>query len=207
MKNLLIDFWRSSFEFTKEEIKAFNSVNREDFLPEELIDMAYHDIPLPIMRGKTISQPTTVMIMTAALELSKNDKVFEVGTGSGYQAAIISRVAENVITTEIIPELVQFARANLKKSGINNVHVYEEDGAKGFEKEAPYDKIIITAACKDFPKQLIEQLKIGGIIVAPVGDKFQQEMVRGVKTDKRLELDFLGSFRFTPLYGEYGFEI
>ncbi len=98
-KQQLVDYWRINFNFTEQELDAFKSVNRESFLPDMLIDMAYHDVPLPIMRGKTISQPTTVMIMTAALELDNKDKVFEVGTGSGYQAAILSKLTNKVITT------------------------------------------------------------------------------------------------------------
>ena len=168
-------------------------------------------MPLPLLRGKTISQPTTVMLMTHALELKQGDKIFEVGTGSGYQASIIAKIVGpkgKVITTEVVPELVQFAKQNLKKAEIDNVFVYEEDGSNGMPSEAPFDNIIITAACKEFPKPLVEQLKTDGIIVGPVGNEREQEMVRGIK-DKNghLELEFLGPFLFTPMYGKYGFEI
>ena len=210
-KTELIKFWKENFGFQDVEIDAFKDVNREDFIPENIRDSAYHDAPLPLLRGKTISQPTTVMIMTHALELESGEKVFEVGTGSGYQAAIIAKIIGSngkVITTEVVPELVSFARQNLKKAGIKNVLIYEEDGSKGMPSEAPFDKIIITAACKEFPKQLLEQLKPEGIIVGPVGNQYEQEMVRGVK-DKtgHLELEFLGQFLFTPMYGKYGFEV
>ena len=128
-----------------------------------------------------------------------------------YQSALIAKIVGpkgKVITTDVVPELVQFARQNLKKAGINNVHVYEEDGSNGMPSEAPFDKIIITAACREFPKPLLEQLKPNGIIVGPVGDKHEQEMVRGIKDrDGHLQLDFLGQFLFTPLYGKYGFEV
>jgi len=150
------------------------------------------------------------MMMTSALELKLGDKVFEVGTGSGYQAAIIAKIVGpkgKVVTTEVLPELVTFAKENFKKAGIKNVIVLEEDGSKGYKKEAPYDKIIITAAAREFPKELLEQLKIGGVIVGPVGDKNEQEMVRGTKDKNgKLELEFLGQFLFSPLYGKYGFE-
>jgi len=206
----LIKFWKDNFGFRDVELNAFKEVNREGFIPENLRDSAYHDVPLPLLRGKTISQPTTVMIMTYALELESGEKVFEVGTGSAYQSAIIAKIVGakgKVITTEVVPELVSFAKQNLRKAGIKNVFVYEEDGSKGMPNEAPFDKIIITAACKEFPKPLIEQLKPEGIIVGPVGNQHEQEMVRGVK-DKHghLELEFLGQFLFTPMYGKYGFE-
>ncbi len=209
-KTELINFWKENFGFREIELKAFKEVNREDFIPQNLKNAAYQDMPLPLLRGKTISQPTTVMIMTHALELEPGEKVFEIGTGSGYQAAIIAKIVVKgkVITTEVVPELTSFAKQNLKKAKINNVFVYEEDGSHGMPSEAPFDKIIITAACREFPKQLLEQLKPNGIIVGPVGNKYEQEMVRGIK-DKNghLELEFLGPFLFTPMYGKHGFEV
>ena len=207
----LINFWKENFSFRDIELNAFKEVSREEFIPENLKNAAYQDMPLPLVRGKTISQPTTVMIMTHALELNPGEKVFEIGTGSGYQAAIIARIVGakgKVITTEVVPELVQFARQNLRKANINNAIVYEEDGSNGMPVDAPFDKIIITAACKEFPKPLLEQLKPNGIIVGPVGDKYEQEMVRGTKDkDGHLQLEFLGQFLFTPMYGKYGFEV
>lgn len=207
----LLKFWKDNFAFRDIELRAFQEVNREYFVHESLVNSAYEDVPLPLMRGKTISQPTTVMMMTHALELQPNEKVFEIGTGSGYQAAIIAKIVGpkgKVITTEVVPELVQFARQNLRKAGVSNVLVYEDDGSKGKPEEAPFDKIIITAACKEFPKPLLEQLRPEGIIVGPVGDKNEQEMVRGIKDKSgHLELEFLGPFLFTPMYGKYGFEV
>lgn len=207
----LIDFWKQNFNFREIELNAFKDINREDFILEELKDRAYEDTPLPLIRGKTISQPTTVMMMTSLLELQSGEKVFEIGAGSGYQAAIIAKIVGDkgkVITTEVVPELVQFARENLKNANIGNVSVSEEDGSKGMEKEAPFDKIIITSACKAFPKPLLEQLKPNGIIVGPVGDRHEQEMIRGIKgKDGHLQLEFLGQFLFTPMYGKYGFEV
>jgi len=207
----LIRFWKENFGFYENELMAFREIDRENFIPKNLKNVAYQDTPLPLIRGKTISQPTTVMIMTHALELKEGDKVFEVGTGSGYQAAIVAKLVGpkgKVISTEVVPELVQFAKENLKKSRIESVFVYEDDGANGMPSEAPFDKIIITAACKEFPRPLLEQLKPNGIIVGPMGNKFEQEMVKGVK-DKNghLELEFLGHFLFTPMYGKYGFEV
>ena len=161
-KNELLKFWKENFGFREIELNAFRDIPREDFVHRELKSRAYDDTPLPLLRGKTISQPTTVMIMTSLLELQPGEKVFEVGTGSGYQAAIIARIVGSmgkVISTEIIPELVHFARENLKKSGMRNVFVLEDDGSNGMPNEAPFDKIIITSACREFPKPLLEQLK------------------------------------------------
>lgn len=209
-KSELMNFWKRGLGLNESELKAFKDVDREDFVPEAIKDRAYEDIPLPILRGKTISQPTTVMMMTRALELKEGEMVFEIGTGSGYQAAIIAKIVGTkgkVISTEVIPELVNFAKQNLAKAGIKNVEVYEDDGSKGMKDKAPFDKIIITAACKEFPKPLLEQLKTEGIIIGPVGDAYEQEMVRGRKDKKgKLELEFLGQFLFSPLYGKYGFE-
>lgn len=210
-RNQLIEFWRENFDFTEEELNVFAKVKRENFISDKIKDYAYEDTPLPLIRGKTISQPTTVMIMTSALEIKSGEKIFEIGTGSGYQAAILAELTGEegkVITTEVVPELVEFSRMNFKKSEIDNVEVHECDGSKGMEKEAPFDKIIITAACRDFPQSLIDQLKVDGFIIAPVGNKDEQTMVRGRKLENgRLELEFLGPFLFTPLYGEYGFEV
>jgi len=210
-KTELMDYWKRGLGLNESELKAFKDVDREDFVPQDIKDRAYEDIPLPILRGKTISQPTTVMMMTHALELKEGEMVFEIGTGSGYQSAIIAKIVGpkgKVITTEVIPELVSFAKQNLAKAGINNVEVYEDDGSKGMKEKAPFDKIIITAACKEFPKPLLEQLKPEGIIIGPVGDAYEQEMVRGRKDKKgKLELEFLGQFLFSPLYGKYGFEV
>ena len=207
----LLRFWRENFGFSETELNSFNKVSRENFIPKNIRNAAYEDMPLPLLRGKTISQPTTVMIMTHAIELKPGEKVFEVGTGSGYQAAIIAKIVGpkgKVITTEVVPELVQLARQNLNDAGIKNVVVLEEDGSNGMPSEAPFDKIIITAACKEFPKLLMQQLRPEGIIVGPVGSQHEQEMVRGIK-DKNghLELEFLGPFLFTPMYGKYGFEV
>jgi len=208
-KNELMSFWKENLPFNEIEINAFKAVNREDFVHEELKQRAYEDIPLPLLRGKTISQPTTVMLMTHTLELHEGEKVFEIGTGSGYQAAIIAKAVGpkgKVITTEVVPELVSLSRQNLAKANIKNVQVFEDDGSNGMKKEAPFDKIIITAACKEFPKPLLEQLKPDGIIVGPVGSKDEQEMVKGIKDKNgKLQLDFLGPFLFTPMYGKYGF--
>lgn len=210
-RDQLLRFWRGQSVFSTDELEAFESVPREQFVTAEMRSVAYEDQPLPLLRGKTISQPSTVMLMTHVLELEPGEKVFEIGTGSGYQAALIAKLVEpggKVVTAEVVPELVHLARANLKKCGITNVEVIEEDGSRGYEKEAPYDKIIITAASREFPPELVKQLKVDGVIVGPVGSAQEQEMVRGIKReDGTLAYEFLGQFLFSPLYGKYGFEV
>jgi protein-L-isoaspartate(D-aspartate) O-methyltransferase len=209
-KTILEKFWAERFLFSPSEMIAFEEIKREDFVPPMLRQVAYDDIPLPILRGKTISQPTTVMLMTSALELEEGNKVLEVGSGSGYQAALIGKIVGRkgkVVSMEVIPELVQYARSNLRHARISNVEVHEGDGSRGFPSEAPFDRIILTAACREFPKPLIDQLKVDGIILGPVGNKQEQELVKGVKDKEgRLSFEFLGQFLFSPMSGKYGFE-
>ena len=208
-KKQLIDYWtRNNIIKDEKVLKAFKEVPRALFIKEGFEEEAYGDYPLPIGQGQTISQPTTVMIMTQALELKQGQKVFEAGTGSGWQAAIISKIVGNkgkVITTEIIPELVEFAKNNLSKAKIRNVEVINYDGSQGYEKESPYDRIIVTAACPEIPSPLVNQLKDNGIIIAPVGSLiYGQDMVKLRKTKKGIEKESLGSFVFVPLKGKYG---
>jgi len=204
MKSRLVEFWRREYHFSRELLNAFNSVPREKFTLPKYKAEAYGDYPLPIGCGQTISQPTTVMMMIDWLELKKTDKVLEVGAGSGYCAAIMSKLCKKVATTEIIPELCSFAQANLKKAGIKNVEVVCQDGSTGYEKQAPYDKIMITASCPAVPPPLVRQLKEGGIIIAPVASMFSEVMVRIRKKNGKLEKEKLGSFAFVPLKGRFG---
>lgn len=205
-RKVLALFWKQNKIIRDERlINAFLKVPRELFLRDQYRDFAYEDTPLPSLRGKTISQPTTVMIMAQLLELEENDEVLEIGAGSGYNAAILSRIAKKVYTTEIIPELVLFARENLKNARIKNVEVLEVDGTRGIEGKI-FDKIIMTAAAKEFPPKLLESLKEGGIIVGPIGNKREQEMVRGIKEKGKIAYEFHGQFLFSPLHGVYGFE-
>ena len=156
---------------TKAVIRAFKKVPRENFVPEDQKKYAYVNYPLPIAAGQTISQPLTAAVMTESLAARGGDKVLEVGTGSGYQAAILSEIVGptgKIITTEIIPELYDFSKRNL--ANYKNVSLLNVDGSVGYDKEAPYDKIIVTASAPKVPKPLIEQLKDGGRLVIPVGD-------------------------------------
>jgi protein-L-isoaspartate(D-aspartate) O-methyltransferase len=154
-------------------LDAMRAVPRHRFVPEQLRHLAYADRPLPIGRGQTISQPFIVAYMTEALELDRDDAVLEIGTGSGYQAAVLAALAREVYTIEIVPELARQAAATLKALGHTNVHVREGDGYAGWPEHAPFARIMVTAAPERVPQPLIDQLATGGRMVIPVGDDEQ----------------------------------
>ncbi len=208
MKEALIDYWiKNGIVKNKKLIDAFKKVPREEFVLKEYKDEAYDDNALPIIKGQTISQPTTIMIMLEALELKEGLKVLEIGAGSGYNCALISEIIGKKgisYSVEIIKEVADFARDNIKKLNIKNVQIINADGSEGYKKEAPYDRIIVTAACPKIPEPLIKQLKDDGVLVAPVG-KYSQEMNKVKKKDGKLIMENLGSFVFVELKGKYGF--
>ncbi len=203
----LLNYWRSDKIITDNKIlRAFKSVDRRKFVPSYLRLYAYDDKPLPIGEGQTISQPTTVAIMVQALEPKPGDKILEVGAGSGYVAAILSKCVGKmgkVITIEYLKSIYKMAKNNLKK--YSNVEVVLGDGSKGYEKEAPYDRIIVSAASPTIPKPLLSQLRDGGTMVIPVGE-FIQEMYKITKKDGKIKKEGLGEFRFVELKGEFGFK-
>ena len=184
-------------KINKRVISVFKEVLREKFVLPEWKEMAYEDTPLPIMAGQTISQPTTVVLMLDALEIKEDNKVLEIGTGSGYNAALLSKLAKEVYSIERIKELAEMARNNLKKT--KNVKVIHADGKKGYEKEAPYDRIIVTAAAEKIPDILLEQLKDNGILLMPVGPEYGQELIRVRKKGKEYYHEKLGGYVFVPL--------
>ncbi len=204
----LISFWRDR-GLDEKLIDAFLHVPRECFVSPALLDQAYHDHPLPTLRGQSLSQPSTFMVMTQALDIREGHKVLEIGSGVGFQACLLGYLAGSmgkVITTEIIPELVHVARRNVEGLKCSNVQVLERDGSQGVPEEALFDRVMITAACPQIPPPIIEQTKEGGIIVAPIGDLKEQTMVKATKVGKRLEFEFMGSFAFVPMQGKYGFK-
>ena len=205
MKERLIDYWEN-IQLVKDKriIKAFKEIPREDFVLEGYKEQAYADTALPIIEGQTISQPSTIMIMTEALEPKQKDKVLEIGAGSGYQAALLSKLCKKIYTIDRIPGIIRFAKHNLDK--IKNVEVIEGDGTLGYDKEKPYDKIIVTAASPEIPKALVKQLKDDGIIVIPVGDPLYCRMIKARKVKGKLKQEFLGYFSFVPLIGEEGYK-
>ena len=172
---------------TKHVEKAFLEVPREIFVRKEDRKHAYSDQPLPIGYGQTISAPHMVATMTEFLEPKKTDIVLEIGAGSGYQAAILSKLVKWVYTIEFQRELLEFARKNLQKAGCKNIEVFHGDGSRGYKKAAPYDKIIIACATPEINQELISQLNEGGIIIAPVGSDHLQILVVGKKKDCKLE--------------------
>ena len=185
---------------------AMREVPREEFVPEEMQEFAYRNAPLPIGAGQTISQPYIVALMTAALELAPTDRVLEIGTGSGYAAAILSRLAKDVYTVERLGELAGTAKSRLKRLGFNNVHVLHADGTRGWPEEAPFDASVVTAGGPQVPPALLQQLRIGGRLVIPVGEEqHEQQLIRVVRRGKDdFETTDLGGVVFVPLIGEAG---
>lgn len=184
---------------SQEVIDAFAKVPRELFVLPGWKDMAYEDIPLPILEEQTISQPTTVVLMINALEVKPKMKVLEIGAGSGYNAAILSKLAKKVYSVERIYRLAKFARENLEKAGIENVKVIHGDGKKGYAPEAPYDRIIVTAAAEKIPGTLLKQLRDNGVLLMPVGPKYGQELIRARRKGKDYLYEKLGGYMFVPL--------
>ncbi|MCE5299204.1 MAG: protein-L-isoaspartate(D-aspartate) O-methyltransferase [Methanoregulaceae archaeon] len=187
-------------------LSAMRSVPRHIFVPEEARAAAYGDYPLPIGHGQTISQPYIVAMMTSLLEIRPQDRVLEIGAGSGYQAAILGRLAQEVISIERIPEVAHLAEKNLATAGIMGVRVIVGDGTLGYPDLAPYDAVLITAATPSVPSPLIDQLAEGGRLVAPVGSRDLQELVRLTRKGSELSREFFGGVVFVPLLGEHGWE-
>lgn len=184
-------------------VHAMERVPRELFVPESCRHLAYEDIPLPIGQGQTISQPFIAGLMTSALDLRPSDKVLELGTGSGYQAAVLAELADRVITLERVPELADAARARLDSLGYLTKVVVRLAGEElGCREEAPYDAILVTAGAPRLPKELLEQLAPGGRMVIPVGSREEQELLKVVKTSEGHSLKGLGPCRFVPLVGQ-----
>jgi protein-L-isoaspartate(D-aspartate) O-methyltransferase len=187
-------------------LAAMMIVPREEFVAAHLKEFAYDDHPLPIDEGQTISQPYIVAYMTEALELSTEDRVLEIGTGSGYAAAILSRIVNTVYTVEHFGSLVQQAVQRFKKLGYENIHVLEGDGTLGWADHAPYDAIVVTAGAPEVPRPLLDQLAIGGRLVIPVGpNPYLQTLVRVRRvSEKDFSREELCGVRFVPLIGTAG---
>jgi len=186
-------------------IAAMLKVPRHLFVEEALQSQAYGDFPLPIGEKQTISQPFMVAMMTAALELKGGEKVLEIGTGSGYQAAILAQIASKVYTVERIPELARRARRVLDRIGCAQVNIKVSDGTFGWEEEAPFDGIIVTAGAPSVPEQYPRQLVIGGSLIIPVGGEGSQVLKRIVRTgEDSFREDNLLDCRFVPLIGQHG---
>jgi len=205
--NDLISYLKNSrFLNDKKVENAFRNIPRHEFVPSSELDYAYYNEPLPIKKNQTISQPAVVSRMTEWLDVRQGQKVLEIGTGSGWQTAILSYLVDQgtVYSIEIKPELVKFAQENLEKLGINNVNIILSDGGIGYSKASPYDRIMITAACTEIPLPLLDQLVDGGLLIAPVGDS-SQSLILLQKTRKGIiEIKNESHYLFVPLLGKFG---
>ncbi|MDA8229428.1 MAG: protein-L-isoaspartate(D-aspartate) O-methyltransferase [Desulfitobacterium hafniense] len=193
--------------YDEKVLKSMLAVPRHRFVSTKFEKYAYYDEPLEIEEGQTISQPYIVALMAQALELSSKDKVLEIGTGSGYSAAVLSIIADQVYSIERHSSLAEQAMSRFRSLGYDNIHVKLDDGTKGWADEAPFDAIIVTAGGPAVPKALLEQLAVGGRLVIPVGKRHEQKLLR---IRKKADGDFLeedlGEVRFVPLIGDQGWE-
>ncbi len=187
-------------------LAAMATVPRHEFVSEDVRAHAYDDLPLPIGSGQTISQPYIVAAMTAALHLRPGDRVLEIGTGCGYHAAVLSRLAKEVFTIERRPELASSASATLTRLGYSNAHVHCGDGTLGLPELAPFDAILVAAAAPAVPKPLLAQLAEGGRIILPVGDTQHQELQLIEKRGDAFPMKMLEGCRFVPLLGYHGWQ-
>ncbi len=187
-------------------LAAMREIPRHLFIPSPYDRSAYEDSPLPIGNGQTISQPYIVALMTELLKPEPEDNVLEIGTGCGYQAAILAKLVRKVTSIERIPAVADLARSNLTALGISNVEIQTADGTLGYPENAPYNGIIITAATPSVPKPLIEQLAENGRLVAPVGGREIQELVVLSSHKGIISQELHGGVRFVPLIGEHGWE-
>lgn len=190
----------------KRVIEAMRRVPREAFVPPEQYDTAYNDRPLSIGFGQTISQPFIVALMVQALELDGHEQVLELGTGSGYEAAILAELARRVVTVECIPELAESARQVLDRLGYSNIEIHVAGKTLGWPATAPYDAIIVSAGAPSVPQVLLDQLAWDGRLVIPVGSRWQQDLLKVTKMRKGNRIENLGGCYFVPLIGEGAWE-
>lgn len=187
-------------------LEAMRKVPRHLFVDEALRDQAYSDHPLPIAENQTISQPYIVALMTDSLELKGGEKVLEIGTGSGYQLAILAELADRVFSIERYPDLGHRANSILRKLGYTNIIIRVGDGTLGWPDEAPFDGIIVTAGTPQIPQPLIDQLAMGGRLVVPVGDRFAQDLIQVWRVAEGIKKTNLGGVRFVNLVGKWGWK-
>lgn len=183
-------------------LEVMAHIPRERFVPEESRHLAYEDIPLPIGLEQTISQPFIIALMTEALELTGTEKVLEIGTGSGYQAAILAELARQVVTVERLPKLADTARKVLDSLNYGNIEIQLSGETLGWPEEAPYEAILVTAGAPRVPPELIAQLAIGGRMVIPVGSRYLQELVKTTRQKRKNRMENLGGCRFVSLVGK-----
>jgi len=202
----MVERLRDHYHIADERVLgAMNKLPRHLFVPEALRSQAYKDNALPIASGQTISQPFIVARMSEILELTRRDKVLEIGAGTGYQTGILAALARSVFAVERLPNLAAEARERLKRLGIYNISLKTDDGTSGWEAYAPYDAILVAAGGPEIPQPLIDQLKVGGRLVIPIGaDQKNQNLVRAIKSEKGIITHDFGPCAFVPLIGEHG---
>ena len=183
-------------------LDAMKRVPRHEFVPEDMRDRAYEDRPLPIGEGQTISQPYVVAFMTEKLDPQPEDRVLEIGTGSGYQAAVLAELVKEVYTIEIVPKLARKAARDLERLGYQNIHTRTGDGYQGWPEAAPFEAVIVTCAPEDVPEPLVGQVKDGGRMIIPVGPAGDQKLILLRKLGGRLQQDAVLPVRFVPMTGE-----
>ncbi len=216
--NILKEYETARFAMVEEKIarrgikdsrvlRAMEKVPRHFFVDEALIPQAYNDHPLPIGENQTISQPFIVALMLEALALKGNEKVLEIGTGSGYQTALLAELAQMVFSIERIASLAERAIKRLEFLGYKNVKIKSDDGTTGWEEEKPFDRIIVSAASPSIPEPYLGQLKDDGIIVIPVGQEETQTLIKVKKSGGTIKMEDLGSCRFVKLVGKYAWNI
>ncbi|MFQ5440007.1 MAG: protein-L-isoaspartate(D-aspartate) O-methyltransferase [Nitrosopumilaceae archaeon] len=206
MDQLIKSMKNSGFLNDPKVERAIRQNPRHKFVPKSLEGKAYQDIPLSLMKKQTISQPSVVARMTEFLQIKEGQKILEIGSGSGWQAGILSFLASpgKIFSIDRHPELVNFAKENLRKLGISNVEVLFGDGSLGIQKESPFDRIIITAACKKVPAPLFDQLALDGLLIAPVGE-YPQSLILFKKTSQGIsEIKNQPGYVFVPLLGKFG---
>jgi protein-L-isoaspartate(D-aspartate) O-methyltransferase len=183
-------------------LEVMGRLPRERFVPPEVRRQAYEDKPLPIGAGQTISQPYIIALMTEALELAGREKVLEVGTGSGYQTAILSELAKKIISVERVPALAESAEKLLKELGYTNIEIHLAEETLGWQRGAPYDAIMVTAGAPDIPDDLLKQLAVGGRMIIPTGSRYMQELCKVTKRQDGVRVENLGGCRFVSLIGK-----
>jgi protein-L-isoaspartate(D-aspartate) O-methyltransferase len=208
LREKMIQTLRGHYKIADEKVlQAMREVPRHLFVPEALKSQAYKDNALPIASKQTISQPFIVARMTELLELTPQSKVLEIGAGSGYQTVILAKLANKIYAIERVPALVQEAQERLKKLKINNVTLICADGTLGWQTHAPFDAILVAAGSPTVPQPLLNQLKIGGRLVLPVGqDQKTQNLIRVTRTERDYKTEDLGACAFVPLIGEHGWQ-
>ncbi len=199
-KKRLLESIKESLYISRELERAFLEIPREEFVLPQHRKIAYADVALPLLKGQTISQPYTVLFMLSYLDVKKNNKVLEIGTGSGYNAALLSKLAKKVFTIDVVPELCEYAKQRIKKLKIKNIKLFCMDGSKGLPEKAPFDRIIVTASAQKPVTELKKQLKKNGVLIVPEGPSFMCQMKKYTKiSENKFKEENLGFFSFVPL--------